>query len=74
MANVCDNPGVIGHHHDFHKVVRQTAYWSEFKGEMRADNVKIGKQTKPLRIFIINGSGIKEWWLEGDMEVKEKFS
>lgn len=41
---------------------------------MRADNVKIGKQKKPFRIFTINGSGIKEWWLEGDMEVKEKFS
>ena len=76
LANVCDNPGVTGHHHksDFHKAVRQTTYWSEFKGEMRTDNVKIGKQTKPLRIFIINGNGIKERWLEGDMEVKEMFS
>jgi len=34
--------------------------------------VKIGKQTKSLRSFIKDRSRIKKWWLEGDMEVKEK--
>lgn len=40
---------------------------------MREDNVETEKLSTPLRIFIINESGVKDCWLEGDMEVKGKF-
>lgn len=53
--------------------------WDKFltgenQGGMRDDNVETKEQTlNPLEKFYCNGSGVKVWWLEGNMEVKVKW-